>query len=270
MKKIIKQVTKWTQNSLEQFGVRIIRSAEYYDYKEKVGKLADYQRWALGSEYPNLQSWVCANMEDSHAQLQQDLVAHFVCTNPGFYIEFGASNGLDLSNTYLLESKYQWAGILSEPGRNWHKDLAANRTAIIDQRAVASKTGETRNFLEASEGEYSTLEEYSASGSHQHTRNNAQQYTVETVSLNDLLEQNKSPRHIQLISIDTEGSELEILENFDFNKYYVELFFIEHNYSVHQGKIDSLLESKGFKKFLPSVSQFDGWYINQEIEDRLG
>jgi hypothetical protein len=72
-----------------------------------------------------------------------------------------------------------------------------------------------------------------------------------------------------LISIDTEGSELEILENFDFDKFRVELFFIEHNYSSNQEKIDGLLENKGFKKFLPAVSQFDGWYINRVIEDRL-
>jgi FkbM family methyltransferase len=269
MKKIIWQVTKWIQKALEKIGVRLIRSGDYYDYKLQIGKLADYQRWSLGSEYPNLQSWVCANMGDSRAQLQQDLVAQFVCNQGGFYVEFGATNGLDLSNTYLLESKYQWSGILAEPGRNWHRDLAANRMATIDHRAVTSKTGDTRNFLEAQEGEYSTLQEYSSMGLHQHTRSNAHQYLVETVSLNDLLQQHKSPRRIQLISIDTEGSELEILECFDFSRYQVELFFIEHNYSSNQVKIDNLLESKGFKNFLPSVSQFDGWYINREIENRL-
>ena len=37
----------------------------------------------------------------------------------GFFVEFGATNGIDLSNSYLLQSKYYWTGILAEPARCW-------------------------------------------------------------------------------------------------------------------------------------------------------
>jgi FkbM family methyltransferase len=255
---------KLSQNILEKMGVRLIRTNEYYDYKSKVGKLSNYQRWAQSAEYPFLQSWIITNMENSSAQLQQDLVAAHIFNKPGYFVEFGATNGIDLSNTYLLEKEYKWNGILAEPGRNWHKALSENRRSLIDHRAVTGKSGEHRNFLEALEGEYSTLEEYSPLGFHQHTREKSEQYVVNTVSLNDLLDLHGAPSSIELISIDTEGSELEILENFNFKKYKVGLFFIEHNYSKNKDAIDDILKINGYVQFLPDVSQFDGWYLHKE------
>jgi FkbM family methyltransferase len=257
------------QNILQKFGVRLIRTNDYFEYKIKVGQLSNYERWAKETEFPKLQSWVMANIENSSAQLQQDLVAAFICENPGFFVEFGATNGLDLSNTYLLEKEYNWTGLLVEPGRYWLEELSNNRANLIDHRAVTGKTGEIRNFLEAKEGEYSTFEEYSTTGVHQHTRDKSYSYKVTTVSLNDLLDAYQAPSHIQLISIDTEGSELEILQSFNFQKYKVELFFVEHNYTDNRLKIDEILRSNGFLKFLPEVSQFDGWYIDEKIKARL-
>ena len=40
-----------------------------------------------------------------------------------FFIEFGATDGLINSNTYLLEKELNWNGILIEPAKIWHKNL---------------------------------------------------------------------------------------------------------------------------------------------------
>ena len=74
-----------------------------------------------------------------HSQLKQDL---FVLLETGFkrggyFVEFGATNGIDLSNTYLLEREFGWTGILAEPATAWHEALQRNRNAIIDTDCVS-------------------------------------------------------------------------------------------------------------------------------------
>ena len=68
--------------------------------------------------------------------------------------------------------------------------------------------------------------------------------TVETISLNDVIKEyfnNISPSYI---SIDTEGSEYEILKSFNFENYRPKVFTIEHNFTELQNKIDELMSSK--------------------------
>ena len=49
------------------------------------------------------------------------------------------------------------------------------------------------------------------------------------------------------MSLDTEGSEFEILKNFDFEKYTFGLIDVEHNYcEPRRTEIKNLLLSKGY------------------------
>src|SRR6187397_1934821 len=71
----------------------------------------------------------CRNhLDNSRAQLFQDLFAQFELQGrkAGFFIEFGATDGMELSNTYMLERHYGWTGILAEPARYWHERLGRN------------------------------------------------------------------------------------------------------------------------------------------------
>ena len=64
------------------------------------------------------------------------------------------------------------------------------------------------------------------------------------------------------MSIDTEGSEYDILNNFDFSSRKIKIITVEHNYHNEQrNKIYSLLIGKGYKRIFENVSQFDDWYL---------
>ena len=98
-------------------------------------------------------------MMRSQSQLFQDLFVVFFLQGKrnGFFVEFGATDGRGLSNTFILERDFQWNGILAEPARCWHAALKSARRAAIDTRCVWSESGQTLEFKETDLKELSTL-----------------------------------------------------------------------------------------------------------------
>ena len=202
----------------------------------------------------------------SRSQLLQDLfvLSRLEFKEDGFFVEFGATNGVDLSNTYLLEKSFGWKGILAEPAICWHEDLRKNRTCHIETNCVWKASNCRLAFNQTTGPEFSTLDDYSENDLHKVARENGKKYEVETISLNDLLHKFNAPRHIDYLSIDTEGSEYEILSNFDFSKYSFEVITCEHNYTPMREKIHSLLEGHGYRRIFVEMSSFDDWYVRRQ------
>lgn len=179
----------------------------------------------------------------------------------GFFVEFGGGDGIALSNTYYLEKSKGWNGVVAEPARIYRDAVASNRLCKIDHRCVWSKTGDSIIFNETKEPVYSTAEIFSAADHHYGHRENGERYAVNTVSLVDLLCEHRAPRCIDYLSLDTEGSELEILRAFDFGAYEVRAITVEHNYTPNRELILQLLSSKGFIRKFESFSLWDDWYL---------
>jgi len=202
-------------------------------------------------------------MRASTSQLKQDLFALIETDfkRGGFFVEFGATDGVSLSNTYLLEKRFSWSGLLVEPARHWHEQLCANRPkSSIEQLCVWSKSDEVLGFNEASDKELSTIQQFASNHPHGTSRTSERRYEVKTISLLDLLRKHNCPRNIDYLSIDTEGSEYEILKAFDFSKYRFSVITIEHNYTSNRESIFALLTKNGYERRYEDASAFDDWY----------
>jgi len=70
---------------------------------------------------------------NSFSQLGQDLwvLNKLNHKQNGFFIEIGAHNGIDLSNTYLMETEYSWKGICVECNKNIIQELKKNRNCHV-------------------------------------------------------------------------------------------------------------------------------------------
>ncbi len=199
----------------------------------------------------------------SKSQLGQDILGLSISglDKPGYFVEFGAADGIALSNTFVLEKEFGWSGILCEPGTNWHQSLQANRDCIIDTRCVYSVSGESVSFSENYLGELSSITKFASPRKQGFIKRTLSSYQVETVSLEDLLDFHKAPKQIEFLSIDTEGSEFEILDGFDFQTYSFGSICVEHNFGPTRELIKSLLTKNGYTQVHADLSEFDDWYI---------
>lgn len=199
----------------------------------------------------------------SHAQLRQDLwvLAETGGKRGGFFVEIGAFDGIEHSNTYLLEKEFGWTGILAEPNPDYHDILRKRRSAALSTKAVYSKRGEVE-FVKIQQGAVlSGIAEHAYGDKHAKLRRgDSAVISVDAITLNDLLSEHRAPRRIDYVSIDTEGSEFEILAAFDFDAYDVRLFSIEHNYTQRDRDTEKLMRRHGYQRVYRRASRFDGWY----------
>jgi FkbM family methyltransferase len=229
-------------------------------------------RWTRPVVPPELSQFILSQLltTKSSSQLQQDLLALFISqlseNDERYFVEFGACDGITYSNSCILERQYAWLGLLAEPARQYHELLKTNRKCIIETRCIWEKSNEKIQFSENSEGEYSSIEGFK-SNSYEEKKKST--YQVETISLNDLLLVYGAPYKINFLSVDTEGSEWEIIKDFNFDQYRFDFISIEHNYSDKRDRIHTLLSSNGYSRILQEVSGFDDWYVDIPILAKL-
>ncbi len=218
---------------------------------------------AFQNEQTKFLEYCAKNRNLSYSQLFQDLLVLYFLRNKsnGYFVEFGAADGIFLSNTYLLEKNFSWTGIICEPARSWESALRRNRSSTVDCRCVFGSTGLQLPFLDVEKNELSTLQSYSQSDLHAPNRTSGSEYLVETVSLETLLDQHNAPHIIDYLSIDTEGSEFDILKIFNFKKYQFRVITVEHNYTEARGEIYNLLLTNGYSRVFKDLSGFDDWYV---------
>ena len=203
--------------------------------------------------------FILKNSLFSKSQVYQDLFVIFYSKlkKNGIFIEIGGGDGITISNTYLLEKKYKWKGIICEPIKKSQKQIKSTRQAKIEKRPIAKFSKKNILF-------YENIDPYQSSI--KNTKNSVKKFKTSSISLNDLIEFHKLKKNIDYISIDTEGNELEIIENFDFKKYKVNFFSIEHNFnSKKRAKIFQIMVNNNFKRVYKYLSYMDDWYVNKNI-----
>ena len=212
------------------------------------------------------------------SQLYQDIFALLMVGNnyDKTFLEFGATDGLELSNTYLLENNCGWTGVLCEPSPQWHDILKKNRpnTKIVTE-CIWNISNKKLRFFVSDVGVLSTLEEFKESDKLSipgNTKNRIEKgnvVIVNTISLNELIEKEFKGKSPSYISIDTEGSEYEILKGFDFKKYDPVCFTIEHNFTNLQKDIDELMKSNNYLRIFKEITAFDAWYVRNDVLNKL-
>ena len=208
------------------------------------------------------------------SQIYQDVCASFIIGEKydKTFLEFGATDGFHYSNSYMLENNLSWQGVLSEPSPQWHDALKKNRkNSKIISKCIWKESGKKLDFFMSDQGELSTLKDYidsdkiSMPGNAEVRNKSGQTISVETISLNDVIKEYFNNICPSYLSIDTEGSEYEILKSLNLKDFRPKLFTIEHNFTENESKIDEYLIGNNYLRIFKKLTAFDAWYVDSQI-----
>ncbi len=199
-----------------------------------------------------------------YAQNREDLIleSFFPDIKNGFYVDVGACHPhiASVTKRFYLRG---WRGINIEPQTVLYDLFDAERKRDINLNVGVSdkrKKVTLRTYID-NRGLSTTdpkMKEENAKNTENHT-DRYEDVEVETLTLNDILRQNKV-KSIQFLKVDVEGYEYEVLNGNDWSRYRPEVICIEANHVTKDWR--PLLEKNRYKKVF-----FDG--LNEYYVDLL-
>jgi FkbM family methyltransferase len=204
----------------------------------------------------------------TNSQIEQERWVFAMCNGRrgGRFAEIGAFDGFLHSNSYFLETEHGWQGVCVEPNPSLFASLRQNRSALCLERAVYRESGRSLSFVASQE--IGTLAEYA--GDDAYAPDSAAAIAsggliqVETITFAEIAAMaDFAQTGFDYVSLDTEGSELDILRSIDLTRHRIALFTVEHNFVEPRREEMRVLLGEG--GYLRAEIGFDDWYWNPEI-----
>ena len=170
----------------------------------------------------------------------------------GYFVDIGAYDGIESSNTYFLEKELEWDGICIESNPAFYQRLTQVRNVNCHLGACMGYEG------------YAYFHHINTLRVNEQGVN-----TVKADTLDSILELYNAPKDIDYVSLDIEGHELEVLETFPFEKWNIKLFTIEHNSymvgDIYKKPIKELMLSNGYilekEDVLCPTGPYEDWFV---------
>jgi FkbM family methyltransferase len=210
-----------------------------------------------------------------YSQIGQDKYVNeniFGGVENGFFVDVGAHDGVTFSNSCFFEKHKNWNGLCIEPIPDVYQQLKKNRKSICIEGAIFKEEGyqdfmllpESIQMLSGLVGEYDSRHVNRINKAVPDSHKKSQIIKVNTFTLQSILDK-YNVSHIDLLSIDTEGAELAVLQSIDLSKVKIECIVVENNY---QDKgVEELLSLHDFN--LVKKLQFDDIYLHKESKYSL-
>jgi FkbM family methyltransferase len=170
----------------------------------------------------------------------------------GYFIDVGANDGITLSNTYLLEKRYNWSGILVEANPQLYSELLVHRRTKCINICVDDREGNVKFAMDGLFGAIVTDDTDLG-------QSVAKVVELRSSTLANILGDNAAPRIIDYLSIDIEGAEDKALLSFPFSDYVFKCLTIERP----SQELQDLLKANGYH-VVKRIPDLDYFYIHAD------
>jgi len=167
----------------------------------------------------------------------------------GNCVEVGVANGTRGSNTLLFE-KRGWNTLCIDPIPKHVAQAKETRKQVLE--CACSNFNGYDYFTSYDIGENNIQSSLSSLHtdkrlieSHKDIINDTDTFMVRVKRLTAILDEQKWSKQIDFVSIDTEGTELDVLRGLDLGKYQVKLLVVENNFE--DSDVAEYLECFGFE-----------------------
>lgn len=184
-----------------------------------------------------------------YSQNGEDCLLWELFDGPGFFVDVGAFDGVHLSNTLSFEEE-GWDGICIEAHPEMFELCRRNRKArCIHAACVGNRAGtsvafevETLGLLSGIRLDYADLRRrYEGRGlPFEGTRT----ISVPVVTLDEVL--NGAP-DVDFISIDVEGTEMDVLRGLDLERFRPRAIVVEANHPAEGRRMQNHLRTSGYR-----------------------
>lgn len=206
-----------------------------------------------------------------HSQHNIEAYLNHFFREPGFFLEIGCWDGELISQTAWLEWERGWTGLCVDPfARHFER-----RSCMVCRKAVSDQPSAIREFVKVSKDRRNGGDVSYFSGfidvvkAKRHWDLISQHCDYElvevlTITMEDLYTEYELPAYIDFLSVDTEGSELEIFESIDFKKWSYGMIMFEHNEDdTVRRRVGNLLKSNDY--LLVGALHLDDVYVSRKV-----
>ncbi len=162
------------------------------------------------------------------SQFGEDLIIESIISNKkdGIYVDIGANHPIKFNNTFLFYKK-GWRGINIEPNPNRFFLFKLFRKKDINLNIGIGKENSTLDFYIFKEDTLCTFEKDVAKKYQNMGHKLKKIKKINVFSLKEIFIKNLKHRNIDILTIDTEGYDMEVLKSNDWNIYRPDLIILE-------------------------------------------
>jgi hypothetical protein len=143
----------------------------------------------------------------------------------GFFVDLASNDATHLSNTYILERDYHWKGLCIEPNPTyWHGLTHYRPNCQLVAAVVGAQRMDKIDFLFTAGDHGGIVGTGFDNGGALKKGKSKVEYTV---TLLEILERYDAPKVIDYLSLDVEGAEEFIMQNFPLSTYKIRVITIE-------------------------------------------